>query len=119
MDALARTDPGFNPHRPEPDGVPTPTTLARFSRSGAPPTILFPPEGAELWAEAAGRSFVLSARGQGVLRWYADGRPADQDAGGAPIFAPHGPGFYELAVVDEAGRSARTRVRVRMPASAS
>ncbi len=119
VDAIARSDPDFEPRRPEPDAASTPTTLARFSRSGEPPTILFPPEDAELWAEGAGRSFVLSARGEGALRWYADGRPVGHDAGGAPVFTPDGPGFYELAVVDEAGRSVRTRVQVRMPSSAS
>ena len=117
VDAIARTDPDFDARRPEREPDATPQSLARFSRSGAPPVILFPPHNAELWAESAGRSFVLSADGEGDLTWYADGRPVNRDAGGAPVFIPEGPGFYDLAVVDEAGRTSRTRVQVRMASS--
>jgi penicillin-binding protein 1C len=119
VDAIARTDPDFSPRRLERERAETPAPLARFSRSGEPPVILFPPEDAELWAERPGRGFVLSARGEGALTWYADGVPLARDAGGSPVFAPSGPGFYRLAVVDQAGRTSRTRVQVRMPPSAS
>ena len=119
VDAIARTDPHFNPRRPARQTAQTPSALDRFARDGEPPVILFPPEDAELWAEHEGRGFVLSARGEGALSWYADGEPVTRDAGGSPVFTPSGPGFYELAVVDEAGRTTRSNVQVRMPDAAS
>jgi penicillin-binding protein 1C len=91
--------------------------MARFERETRGPEIVFPPDGAEVWAEGPQRSFALSARGAGRLRWYQHGVPVALDAGGQSLWQPEGPGFYELTVVDEAGRSARTRVRVRVPAS--
>jgi penicillin-binding protein 1C len=93
----------------------TPAPLARFENDAAPPQILFPPEGAEIWAGRPGKSFVLSARGTAPLAWYVEGRKVPQDAGGMPVWAPPLPGFYDLAVVDAEGRTSRTRVRVRMP----
>lgn len=119
VDAIARTDPHFNPRRPARQTAQTPSALDRFARDGEPPVILFPPEDAELWAEHEGRGFVLSARGEGALSWYADGEPVTRDAGSSPVFTPSGPGFYELAVVDEAGRTTRSNVQVRMPDAAS
>ncbi len=119
VDAIARTDPHFNPRRPVRQTAQTPSALDRFARDGEPPVILFPPEDAELWAEHEGRGFVLSARGEGVLAWYADGEPVARDAGGSPVFTPSGPGFFELAVVDEAGRTTRSTIQVRMPDTAS
>ncbi|XBQ17558.1 MAG: penicillin-binding protein 1C [Oceanicaulis sp.] len=113
-DIVARHDPSAlrRPASEAPSAAPAP--LADFAREGAPPDILFPPENVELWAEAPGRPFVLSARGDGALSWYVDGKPAGTNASGAPVFAPQGPGFYTLTVVDAAGRSTRTSVRVKM-----
>jgi penicillin-binding protein 1C len=119
VDAIARTDPQFQAQRPVREVGQTPSALSRFARDGEPPVILFPPEDAELWAEHEGRGFVLSARGEGELDWYVDGLPVDRDAGGSPLFAPQGPGFYTLAVVDGTGRTTRTTVQVRMPETAS
>ncbi len=119
VDAIARIDPHFDPRRTRREAVNTPSALARFSRQDEPPVILFPPDDAELWAERAGRGFVLSARGEGPLSWYADGSPVWRNAGGLPVFTPDGPGFYQLAVVDRAGRTTRTTVQIRMPESAS
>ncbi|MGJ3231614.1 MAG: penicillin-binding protein 1C [Oceanicaulis sp.] len=112
-DTLARHAPGAGA-RPLVAERRTPQTLARFARADQPPDILFPPEDAELWAEAPGRGFVLSARAGSPVRWYVDGRPAGENAAGQPIFAPAGEGFYELAAVDGAGRETRVRVRVRI-----
>ncbi len=119
VDAIARTDPMFEPRRPVREIEQTPSALVRFSREGEPPVILFPPDDAELWAEHSGRGFVLSARGEGRLSWYAEGEPVNLDAGGSPVFTPDGPGFYELAVVDSSGRTTRTTVQIRMPEDAS
>ncbi|MFN3910581.1 penicillin-binding protein 1C [Hyphomonas sp.] len=81
-----------------------------------PPEILFPPEGAELWAGPVngkpGRPFVLAGRGQGALSWYIDGAPTARDDAGSPIWQPRQPGFYQVTAVDPDGRSTRVRVRV-------
>lgn len=113
-DAVARWDPEFENDAPRREPAPAPAPLARFAPDNAAPVILFPPEDSELWAEGPGRNFVLSARGAGPMDWYVDGQPAARDPGGAPVFTPDQPGFYALTVVDAEGRSARTRVRVRM-----
>lgn len=84
--------------------------------SDRPPEILFPPEGAELWAGPVngqpGRPFVLAGRGQGSLNWFVDGAPTERDEAGAPIWQPRRPGFYQVTAVDADGRSSRVRVRV-------
>lgn len=81
-----------------------------------PPEILFPPEGAELWAGPVngqpGRPFVLAGRGQGRLSWYVDGVPAEVDDAGSPLWHPRQPGFYQVTAVDAEGRATRVRVRV-------
>ncbi|WP_370338245.1 penicillin-binding protein 1C [Parvularcula marina] len=115
FDAIRRTLPdetGAEKIKVLPDA---PSPLARFTPDNAPPQILFPPDEAEIWADSPTREFVLSARGTGPLQWYADGQPIGLDAGGAPIWQPGGPGFYRLEVVDAAGRSTVTKVRVRGP----
>ena len=119
VDAIARSDPYFEPRRPTRAVEETPSALVRFSREGEPPIILFPPDNAELWADDEERGFVLSARGDGALNWYADGQPVTLDAGGSPLFIPGGPGFFDLAVVDQEGRTTRTTVQVLMPEEAS
>jgi len=115
FDAVSRTDRDFASRSRAPSRNQAPAPLAEFADPDAPPDILFPPENAEIWAERLERSFVLSARGTGRLRWYSDGVPVPTDEAGASVWTPGGPGFYALTVVDEAGRSTRTRVRVRMP----
>ncbi len=90
--------------------------LERFSAADAPPEILFPPAGAELWAGNINgrepRAFVLSGRGDGRLRWYVDGEPCPVDDSGAPVWSPGTAGFYRVTVVDEAGRETSVRIRV-------
>ncbi|MFN7054394.1 penicillin-binding protein 1C [Hyphomonas sp.] len=81
-----------------------------------PPEILFPPNGAELWAGSVNgrppRPFVLSGRGAGALSWYIDGEPSALDDAGAPVWRPDRPGFYLVSAVDGEGRTTRVRVRV-------
>lgn len=118
FDIVARRDPAGIAPLPGPGPAARAVgPMARFERETRGPEIVFPPDGAEVWAEGPQRSFALSARGAGRLRWYQHGVPVAMDAGGQSLWQPEGPGFYELTVVDEAGRSARTRVRVRVPAS--
>ena len=48
----------------------------QFNPNTAPPEILFPPSDAELWGGTSTdtlRSFVLSGRGEGELKWYVEG----------------------------------------------
>lgn len=81
-----------------------------------PPEILFPPEGAELWAGPVngqpGRPFVLAGRGEGRLSWFVDGAPTPVDDAGSPVWHPSQPGFYQVTAVDAQGRTSRVRVRV-------
>ena len=90
--------------------------MQRFDRSDQPPMILFPPENATLMQKRPDHpspGFVLAGRGEGALRWYVDGSPVLNDAAGAPVWVPSGPGFYELSAVDGNGRESRVSVRVQ------
>ena len=93
-----------------------PVALTTIDDGRAGPRVLFPPDGASVLAAGFGPSsagFALAASGQG-LRWYVNGAPlAPGPDKGAPIWRPAGPGFYEVAAVDDRGRTARSRVRVR------
>ena len=79
----------------------------------AAPEIIFPRNGAELFADGVERA--LSARGgTGALRWYVDGEPVARDAtSGRPLWRPAHPGFYGITVVDQSGREAHAEIRVR------
>ena len=87
--------------------------LSHFGDRERAPDIVFPPDGAEVWAEHRQHGFVPAARGAAPLRWYSNGLPVPLDASGAPLWTPEAPGFHELVVVDRDGRASRTRVRVR------
>ena len=116
FDVIARRDPSGISALPEGPAVRRASgPLARFERGVSGPDIVFPPDGSDVWADGPGRAFALSARGSAPLRWYERGTPLEIDAAGQSVWQPRGPGFYELTVVDANGRSARTRVRVRMP----
>ena len=86
----------------------------RFAERDQPPQILFPPNGAELWAGEGEtlRTFVLSGRAQGRVRWFANGEPLSRDAGGAPIWTPEAAGFYTISAVGETGLASEVKVRV-------
>jgi penicillin-binding protein 1C len=119
FDAIARVTParGSGPalrEDQEGDHAP-PAPLAQFEHENAPPQILFPPDNAEVWSDEEHTSFVLAAEGRGRLTWYADGAPVERNAAGDAVWRPGAPGFYDLAVVDAAGRTARSRVRIRTP----
>jgi penicillin-binding protein 1C len=78
----------------------------------AGPKIVYPPDGAliewrseELPLEAVG--------GKPPLRWLIDGKPLPATEPRRPIYwQPEGPGFAHLAVIDGAGRSAHSTVRL-------
>jgi penicillin-binding protein 1C len=118
FDMLARTDPEAA-RRQAPEADDTEIAIARLSapRRETPPEITFPRDGVELYGsdfDGEARGFALAARGgAGDYRWYVDGETIAPDALGArSIWRPEGPGFYELVVVDAAGRSARAKVRI-------
>lgn len=96
-------------------GSAPPSALARFERQNAPPQILFPPDGAEVWKDGEHVSFVLAAEGRGKLAWYVDGKPLARNVAGDAVWRPHDAGFYELYVVDDNGRTAKSRVRIMTP----
>ena len=60
---------------------------------------------------------MLAAEGRGKLAWYVDGKALSRNVAGDAVWRPNDPGFYELFVVDDAGRSAKSRVRIMMPGS--
>ena len=113
-DGISQVEPGSamtgTPDLALPDALPE--TLTAFQQDPAP-HILFPPDGAEIWSDRAGRGFILSAQAAGPLRWYADGQRVPQNALGEALWTPTGPGFYSVSAIDETGREARASVRVR------
>jgi penicillin-binding protein 1C len=81
------------------------------SQSGGP-EIIYPPNGALI--EWRGEEVPLEAiGGTQPLRWLVDGRPL---APGPPhrgtYWQPEGIGFIQFSVIDAAGRSARSTVRL-------
>lgn len=119
FDAITRITPkrSFGPPLREDrsgDRLPPPA-LARFERENAPPQIMFPPDGAEVWKDREHTSFVLSAQGHGKLTWYVEGKPLSTNIAGDTIWRPQDAGFYELYVVDSNGRTARSHIRIRTP----
>ncbi|ATQ41113.1 penicillin-binding protein 1C [Caulobacter mirabilis] len=106
--------PSAAPPRIAPKGAPA--ALATLQKADAGPNLIFPPDGATVQVEGYGpgsRGLVLAAGGEG-LRWYADGAPLAVDAvSGRTVWRPAAAGFYELTVIDGAGREARAKVRIR------
>jgi penicillin-binding protein 1C len=114
MDAL--TNGAAKPIPDEPETVET-FTHVRLDRPAAetPPSILYPVPGSEIYPDAFGGDGVVFAAsgGAGGYAWYVDGaRVTDEAGGGRPVWRPAAPGFYDIAVVDEKGRSASAKVRV-------
>ncbi len=118
-DAIARIMPRRNTGPSLREELPgqhlPPAALARFERANMPPTIMFPPDGAEVWKDQDHTSFVLSAEGHGRLAWYVDGKPLGRNVAGDAVWRPGLAGFYVLSVVDDAGRATKSRVRVMSP----
>lgn len=81
----------------------------------APPIILYPAPGSEIYAGSFGGDGVVFAAtgGAGDYRWYVDGQEvrADREAG-RTIWRPSQTGFYDVAVVDAQGLAASAKVRV-------
>ncbi|MEE2565702.1 penicillin-binding protein 1C [Hyphobacterium sp. Y6023] len=92
-----------------------PAPLVRFNPGAQPPDILFPPDAGEIWSEGPDRDFVLSARAETSVRWFADGVALSRNGAGDTVWAPRAPGFYTLTAVDREGRTSHATVRVRMP----
>lgn len=105
------------PGRPLPrDPASAPSALQSEPGAVHGPRVLFPPEGAVLYAEGFGpksQGIALDARGQGVF-WYVEGQKLARGAtDGAAIWRPASAGFYILQAIDAAGRTTRVRVQVR------
>ncbi|WP_425409289.1 penicillin-binding protein 1C [Hyphococcus sp.] len=90
--------------------------LARFEKpvEKTPPQIIFPRNGVEVYLGAQTHGFSLSARGGAdEYRWYVNGDlVAQESTSGRSIWRPEQSGFYDIVVVDRAGQSARSKVRV-------
>ena len=99
-----------------------PVALKSFNGPDARASILFPPKNTTVYVEAsrdtAGnlkvtRPLKLSARGQRPVNWYIDGQPLPEDINGEFSWSPKAEGFYDLTVVDAAGHSDKSHVRVK------
>lgn len=108
------TDTGWG-RAETPDDHAPPAPLRRFGDT-LPPEIVFPPDGSEVWANEEGRPLVLAGRGTGRLNWFVDGAPAALNGAGDPVWLPPQRGFYTIAAVDDQGRTATARVRIRTSA---
>lgn len=113
FDILARLYPDAQKAAPYMEDDPIAVSRLSKPARAAPPEIAFPRDGVELFGGEA-RGYALAARGgAGGYRWYVDGEPvAPDEAGGRAVWRPAAPGFYDIEVVDAAGRSARAKVRV-------
>nr|WP_233061551.1 penicillin-binding protein 1C [Parvularcula mediterranea] len=108
FDAISVQREGVGEDRP---AEPKPVALRRIKRQTAP-EIVFPQDGSTLWSKADGRPFVLSARGNGSLSWYVDGKPIQRDRHGNVLWHPDGEGFYRFTVADAEGRTIGAKVRL-------
>ncbi len=90
--------------------------MARLSRpsSQAPPQIIFPRPGVEVFVNDDARGFALAARGGAPdYRWYVDGEPLQrEEISGRAVWRPNRSGFYDVSVVDGEGRMTTSKVRV-------
>jgi penicillin-binding protein 1C len=114
MDALTNGAAKALPEEEAPAETFTHVRLERPAVETAP-SILFPVPGSEVFPGAFGGDGVIFAAsgGAGGYAWYVDGARVTDEAGdGRPVWRPAAPGFYDIAVVDEKGRSASAKVRV-------
>ena len=90
-----------------------PLVVSRGVDDAPGPQIVFPQNGAELYASQPMRGFALAARGGGEHTWYANGEVIERSATSArTIWHPQRPGFYTITVVDGAGRSTVSKIRL-------
>lgn len=99
-----------------------PQALQTMGSQATRASILFPPKGATVYVESSGvdsvgnlklaRPLKLSAHGQRPVRWYVDGQPVLEDAGGDFSWYPKVEGFYDLTLVDAAGHTDKSKVRI-------
>jgi len=89
-----------------------PGPLAPAASQTGGPKIVYPPDGALI--EWRGEALPLEAAGgKRPLQWLVDGRPLPLDLPRRPIYwQPESIGFVQLTVIDAAGRSARSTVRL-------
>ena len=124
--AFARLKPALDPQPAAPpatlllSNAQLPQPLQHFrSRSAAfevakdAPAVAFPPDGSEV--ELLPEGLLVRVRGgTAPFTWMADGVPVAVSLGGRETMLPAlGKGFVTLSVIDSAGRSARSKVRLR------
>ncbi|MBW8734802.1 MAG: penicillin-binding protein 1C, partial [Asticcacaulis sp.] len=100
-----------------------PVALKSLNGPDSRASILFPPKNTTVYVEASvssgtgalkvARPLKLSARGQRPITWYVDGQPLPEDVNGDFSWEPRTEGFYDLTVVDAAGHSDKSHVRVK------
>ena len=130
FEAFNRLKPTPTPFTPPPDGVLTvshgelPFPLRHFrhpamtKRDGkSEPEIIFPPNGAKLDLALGGDAFapltVKVRNGAPPFTWLADGHPLGVSRFDREVsFAPNGPGYVSISVIDRTGQAARTKVFV-------
>jgi penicillin-binding protein 1C len=95
-----------------------PGALQRLQQASEGPRLIFPPDGATVQVDSVGahaRGLVMAAGGEN-LTWYVAGeRLAVDPVSGKVVWRPAAPGFYRLQVVDDQGRRASARVRIKAP----
>jgi penicillin-binding protein 1C len=95
-----------------------PGALQRLQQASEGPRLIFPPDGATVQVDSVGphaRGLVMAAGGEN-LTWYVAGeRLAVDPVSGKVVWRPAAPGFYRLQVVDDRGRRASARVRIKAP----
>ncbi len=124
--AFARLKPDLDPQPPAPAAAllvanaQLPQPLQRFrSRSAAfeeaadAPAVTFPPDGSEVELLPGGLMAKVEG-GTAPFTWLANGSPVAVALRDRAVMLPElGRGFVTLSVIDAAGRSARTTVRLR------
>jgi penicillin-binding protein 1C len=85
-------------------------------RAVQPPRITFPLDGVTLSLPPPSEPQILALKakgGEGPLRWIVNGVPLTEGFGEQVNWTPDGEGFTQVTVVDVAGRSATSRVRIK------
>ena len=86
---------------------------AAFEQAADAPAVAFPPDGAEVELLPGGLMAKVEG-GTAPFTWLANGTPVAVALRDRAVMLPElGRGFVTLSVIDAAGRSARTTVRLR------